>query len=434
MSNYTKATNFATKDALPTGNALKIVSGTEIDTEFSNIETAVNTKADTSAMTAADALKANIASPTFTGVPAAPTATAGTNTTQVATTEFVKAAADTKLPKSGGTMTGNITGLTALDVTGTVTADDLVVGGNLLNLSGVSSGTTGARLNANGGGMLRLASGGVDKMYILDSGSVGIGVTPEATHSLADVLQVGGTALIANWEDAETYVGENVYISTAGTYKYLTTSHASLYNQNSGQHTFQVAPSGTADSAISWTTAMTIDNSGMILPGTDNAQDLGSASLRFDDIYATNGTIQTSDRNEKQDILAITTVESNVATACKGLLRSFRWKSAVAEKGDDARIHFGIIAQDLRDAFTAEGLDAGRYAMFTSATWWETQTEVPAVEAEDATEDSEAVEAKDAYTRTNTFDTLEEAPEGATERTRLGVRYPELLSFIIAAL
>ena len=54
MSNYTKATNFATKDSLPTGSALKIVSGTEIDTEFSNIETAVNTKANTS-------------SPTFTG-------------------------------------------------------------------------------------------------------------------------------------------------------------------------------------------------------------------------------------------------------------------------------------------------------------------------------------------------------------------------------
>ena len=166
----------------------------------------------------------------------------------------------------------------------------------------------------------------------------------------------------------------------------------------------------------------------------DNAIDLGYSGGRFDDIWATNGTIQTSDRNEKQDILAITTAESNVATACKGLLRSFRWKDAVAEKGDDARIHFGIIAQDLQDAFTAEGLDAGRYAMFISSTWWETQTEVPAVEAEDATEDSEAVEAKDAYTRTNTFDTLEEAPEDATERTRLGVRYPELLSFIIAAL
>ncbi len=39
------------------------------------------------------ALKANLASPTFTGVPAAPTAAPGTNTTQIATTAFVAAAA-----------------------------------------------------------------------------------------------------------------------------------------------------------------------------------------------------------------------------------------------------------------------------------------------------------------------------------------------------
>lgn len=77
MSNYTKATNFAAKDSLPTGNAGKIVKGTEIDTEFNNIATAVATKAD-------------LASPTFTGTPAAPTAAAGTNTTQLATTAFVK--------------------------------------------------------------------------------------------------------------------------------------------------------------------------------------------------------------------------------------------------------------------------------------------------------------------------------------------------------
>ena len=129
-----------------------------------------------------------------------------------------------------------------------------------------------------------------------------------------------------------------------------------------------------------------------------------------------------------------------MAKSCKGLLRSFRWKSAVADKGDDARIHFGIIAQDLQDAFTAEGLDAGRYAMFISGTWWETQTEVAAVEAVDEVTDedgnvtTEAVEAKDAYTRTDTFETLAEAPVGATERTRLGVRYSELLAFIIAAI
>jgi len=173
---------------------------------------------------------------------------------------------------------------------------------------------------------------------------------------------------------------------------------------------------------------------------SDNQIDLGNAAYRWDDVYATNGTIQTSDRNEKQDILEITAAETAVATACKGLLRSFRWKDSVAEKGDDARVHFGIIAQDLQDAFTAEGLDAGRYAMFISGTSWETQTEVAAVEAVDEVTDkdgnvtTEAVEAKDAYTRTDTFEALAEAPEGATERTRLGVRYSELLAFIIAAI
>src|SRR6056300_426085 len=172
----------------------------------------------------------------------------------------------------------------------------------------------------------------------------------------------------------------------------------------------------------------------------DNFTDLGDSSARFDDIFATNGTIQTSDRDEKQDIAELTDAETRVAVAAKGLLRKFRWQSAVEEKGDEARIHFGIIAQDLQDAFTAEGLDAGDYAMFISTTWWETQTEVAAVEAvEEVTDEegnviTEAVEAKDAYTRIDTYNTAEEAPEGATEKTRLGVRYSELLAFIIAAI
>ena len=76
MSNYTKLVNFAAKDALPSGDAAKVVRGTEINTEFTNIATAVNSKAD-------------VASPTFTGTPSAPTATTGTNTTQLATTAYV---------------------------------------------------------------------------------------------------------------------------------------------------------------------------------------------------------------------------------------------------------------------------------------------------------------------------------------------------------
>jgi len=85
MSNYVQSTNFATKDALPTGDPLKIVKGTEINTEFANIAIAVATKAD-------------LASPTFTGTPSLPTGTTGVtqsfgnNTTALATTAFVQAA------------------------------------------------------------------------------------------------------------------------------------------------------------------------------------------------------------------------------------------------------------------------------------------------------------------------------------------------------
>ena len=85
MTNYTQSTNFATKDALTSGDPLKIVKGTEINTEFANIAIAVATKAD-------------LSSPTFTGTPTLPTGTIGVtqsslnSSTALATTAFVQAA------------------------------------------------------------------------------------------------------------------------------------------------------------------------------------------------------------------------------------------------------------------------------------------------------------------------------------------------------
>ena len=87
MSNYTQSTNFATKDALPSGDPLKIVKGTEINTEFNNISVAIATKADT-------------VSPTFTGTPVLPsgttavTQTSTDDSTKLATTAFVQDVSD----------------------------------------------------------------------------------------------------------------------------------------------------------------------------------------------------------------------------------------------------------------------------------------------------------------------------------------------------
>ena len=127
----------------------------------------------------------------------------------------------------------------------------------------------------------------------------------------------------------------------------------------------------------------------------DNSIDLGDGSARFDDIFATNTTISTSDENEKQDIRDATDAEKKVAVAIKSLFKMFKWKSAVTAKGDDARLHFGVIAQSVETAFKNEGLDPEKYALFCKDTWTD---------------------------------------NNGNEQVRLGVRYCELLAFVISAL
>lgn len=85
MSNYTKLTAYDTKDSLSTGDPLKRIKGTELDDEFDAISTAIATKA-------------NLASPEFTGVPTAPTASSSVNNTQVATTAFVQSVVSALYP------------------------------------------------------------------------------------------------------------------------------------------------------------------------------------------------------------------------------------------------------------------------------------------------------------------------------------------------
>lgn len=152
---------------------------------------------------------------------------------------------------------------------------------------------------------------------------------------------------------------------------------------------------------------------------TDNGTDLGAAGRRWKDIYAANATINTSDRRLKTEIDELDDAELRVATRLKGLVRRFRWRDAVAEKGDRARLHIGVIAQDVIAAFEAEGLDPFRYGIIVH-TEWDAEGELwsEPVMAEDGSVIHEpvllrpAVEAGDAFS----------------------IRYEELLAFIVAAL
>ena len=162
---------------------------------------------------------------------------------------------------------------------------------------------------------------------------------------------------------------------------------------------------------------------------SDNSESLGASGARWSQLFAGTTTISTSDETEKQNITSLKNAEITAAKAISKLFKTFKFKDSVTSKGDDARTHTGVIAQQVQTAMTDAGLDASKYAFWCSDTWWETTAEVAAVEAD---KDNE-IEAKDAYTRVEQYYTEEEAPEGATKRTRLGVRYPELLAFIGAA-
>ncbi len=102
---------------------------------------------------------------------------------------------------------------------------------------------------------------------------------------------------------------------------------------------------------------------------TDATIDLGASTVRYKDLYRSGSTYSTSDRNKKQDIRDLTDAEARVAVVAKGSLKAFRYIDTVEAEGDDANIHFGIIAQDLKAAFEAEGLNADSYQVLKTSTY-----------------------------------------------------------------
>jgi len=127
MSDYTKATNFAGKDALSSGDPQKIIKGSEIDAEYNAIAAAISSKAD-------------LNGPTFTGTPSAPTASAGTSSTQVATTAFVTTGITTATGNLGtmSTQDANSVAITGGTIAGT-TVNSITVGTNASGARTVSN-------------------------------------------------------------------------------------------------------------------------------------------------------------------------------------------------------------------------------------------------------------------------------------------------------
>jgi len=379
MATYNVTTNFGAKDDLASGNAAKKIKGSEFTTEFNNIATGVNSKANTTTVNA------------------------------------VTTTANAALPKAGGAMTGAITTNSTFD------GRDVATDGT--KLDGIEASATADQTAAEIRAAVEAATNSnvfTDADHTkLNAIEASADVTDTANVTAAGALmdsEVTNLAQVKAFDStdyataAQGTLATNALPKAGGTITTASANHSTALTFKNGTitagkiNTHQTSGDGYLSIGNKAAGLQFIDYqaSRFIVPfnvdtnaNSDNLIDLGNASARFDDIYATNATIQTSDRNEKQDIEELTDAETRVAVACKGLLRKFRWKSSVEENGATARTHFGIIAQDLQAAFEAEGLDAGNYAMFISTTW------------------------------TN---------EDGEEQTRMGVRYSELLAFIIGGI
>jgi hypothetical protein len=169
-----------------------------------------------------------------------------------------------------------------------------------------------------------------------------------------------------------------------------------------------------------------------ILPTVDNSFNVGSASFRWGTIFAATGAINTSDENEKTNIVDLSEAERQVAITIKGLIKSFKFKDAIKEKGDKARIHFGVIAQEVGNAFRAENLNPEDYAMFCYDEW-EDKYE-PEIKIRLKLDDNNnPILDKDGNEISETYYTGEQLlvkPAG----NRYGIRYDELLAFVICVL
>lgn len=281
--------------------------------------------------------------------------------------------------------------------------------GRITGISNVAISGGGAVSSVTGSGAISASpTTGAVVVSVATAGASTAGIVSTGTQTFAGAKTFSDAASFSSTVTASGRITGNGFLSTtsgAGSYNFTATNE-SIYG-SAGIVTISVGGSA----RVNFTTAD-------LLPNTDNSLGLGSGARRWTAVYAVNGTIQTSDANSKQDIADLDDAERRVAVRIKGLIKKFRFKDAVAAKGNAARIHVGVIAQEVRDAFTAEGLDADRYGMFCSDTWWEREEDVY------LPFNGETVRENVAY---------KTPVEGATEVTRLGVRYDELLAFVIAA-
>lgn len=261
MSDYVKSTNFAIKDSLVTTDPAKVIKGTDIDNEYNAIANAIATKANTN-------------SPALTGTPTAPTATVGSNTTQIASTAFVKAAVDTLSGTLGNMSTQaksavDITGGTIVGITDLAVAD----GG-----TGVSTIAANAVVLGNGTSAIQTVAPGTSGNVLTSNGTTWQSTAPATVKGLG----LGGET----WHNLTGTKSANTTYTNSRSYPIMVT--VQLHSGSSGTNPSYLYVDGIAVASVSgggWTGGMDAPGTAIVPPGSTYSTNSSSAGSLWVELY-----------------------------------------------------------------------------------------------------------------------------------------------------
>jgi len=248
----------------------------------------------------------------------------------------------------------------------------------------LDSGTSACRIISDSswadGSMAAFYRNGAVELYYdnskkIETTSNGVTVTGElqgtgdlhlnnGTNSGKDVKFVAASDIFRIYDDVKLTCGTGddiqMYHDSSGGGNYIDSVNRSLIIRRTGTATETMAQF-TVDGSVDLyhdgskkieTTAWGVQITGDARPAADDSTDLGTTGARWDDVYATNGTIQTSDRNQKE---SITATDLGLAFVNKLTPVSFKRKGKT-------RTHYGLVAQDVETVITDLGKNTTQFA------------------------------------------------------------------------
>lgn len=189
------------------------------------------------------------------------------------------------------------------------------------------------------------------------------------------------------------------------------------------------------------TARVRVENTGALIPMADNAYTLGRVAFRWSTVYAGTGTINTSDETLKTR-LDIELAEKEAALEIKKDIWKFKFKDADESKNGNGRIHFGVGAQSVGEILRKHGLDPESYAFFCYDEWDDEFEQVFAKRKVTKQRNTSTVNSATGESSGEFIESYEVEEDYDTGERRLtlaagsryGIRYEELLCFIIAAM